>query len=189
VGLDANYSELIDKEAIFGQVLEYLDDGVAFWTKAGVHHPFLLPGYKGAGEYYHLTFAQIRFRPEDASKVSFIELVDVPTFDQSELTTDDLNASHLQRINDAIQGGTAKYVFVPDRVGKLMKSSGLFSWMPSAPRSDGGALKIWSRDDARTVYWHYHLSVWGKSLQEKRDQLAAIRALVEVEERTGIEAT
>ena len=50
VGLDANYSETIDKSAIFDRVLEYLDDGVAFWTENGVHHPFLLHDYKGSGK-------------------------------------------------------------------------------------------------------------------------------------------
>jgi hypothetical protein len=62
--------------------------------------------------------------------------------------------------------------------------------MPSAPRSDGGALKTWSQDGARTVYWHYNLSVnRPKFTQEKSKQLAAMRALVEMEERTGIAAT
>ena len=67
VGLDANYSEHIDKRPIFPRVVEYLDDGVAFWTNNGVNHPFLLKEYKGGGKFYHRTFAQIRFQTEDAS--------------------------------------------------------------------------------------------------------------------------
>jgi hypothetical protein len=182
VGLDANYDEFVEKSPTFDRILEYLDDGVAFWTSAGIHHPFLLPGYNGDGRKYHRTFSQIGFRPADASKVSFIELVDVPTFGTSSLVPGDLSRSHLERLDHAIRAG-GKYVFVSDRVGRLMNASGCFPWMARIPANEGGPLKIWYRDETTTVYWHYHFSVYGKFEQEKRNQLAAIRALVEREER------
>lgn len=47
VGLDANYSPTIEQSPVFPRLLEYLKDGVAFWRRYGVHHPFLLPGYRG----------------------------------------------------------------------------------------------------------------------------------------------
>lgn len=50
---------------VAGQSFERSDHVPSSWTKAGVHHPFLLPGYKGDRKYYHKTFAEIGFRPED----------------------------------------------------------------------------------------------------------------------------
>lgn len=183
VGLDANYDEKIDASDIFSSLLAYLDDGVAFWSERGVHHPFLLPGYNGNGKFYHRTFKALGFRAEDAGKVCFIELVDVPTYGRSNLVPGDLDPAHLQRLNRAILSGAARYVFIPDRVGKLMNASGYFPWMPRLPRRVGGALKLWHQHAGKTVYWHYHLSVYGKAEREKRIQLGAIRALVEREER------
>ena len=88
VGLDANYSPAIEQNAVFDRVLDYLEDGVAFWKTHGVHHPFLLPQYRGDGQKYHKTFARIGFRPEHAEEVSFIEMLHVPTVGQSKLTID-----------------------------------------------------------------------------------------------------
>jgi hypothetical protein len=97
----------------------------------------------------------------------------------------------LQRLNLAIVSGVAKFTFIPDRVGKLMKASGAFPWMSAAPQVDGeSALKIWYRDGERTVSWHYHLSVYGKCERDKSRQLAAMRALVAREEgRAEMRAT
>ena len=112
-----------------------------------------------------------------------IELVDVPTFGISSLSLGDLNRDHLMRLERAIMSPRTKHVFVPDRVGKLMRASGEFPWMPLTPASDGGPLKIWHRNEHTTVYWHYHFSVYGKFEEGKRNQLAAMRKLIEDEER------
>src|SRR5690349_12751256 len=80
VGLDANYSPTIEDSPIFAELLRYLADGVAFWRKYGVHHPFLLPQYRGDGRRYHQAFARIGFTPANAADVSFVELLHVPTF-------------------------------------------------------------------------------------------------------------
>jgi len=191
VGLDANYNKDVADSEIFATLLEYLDDGVAFWKRTRVHHPFLLPKYTGDGKFYHRSFAKIGFLSEDANKVCFVELTDVPTFGQSKLALSDLNPDHLQRLNLAIVSGVAKFTFIPDRVGKLMKASGAFPWMSAAPQVDGeSALKIWYRDGERTVSWHYHLSVYGKCERDKSRQLAAMRALVAREEgRAEMRAT
>ena len=114
VGLDANYSPLIEQNAVFGRVLDYLDDGVAFWRLHGVHHPFLLPEYRGDGRKYHKTFSAIGFRPEHADQVSFIEMLHVPTVGRSNLTIDDLDKDHLARLRDAIEHGDARHIFVPE---------------------------------------------------------------------------
>jgi hypothetical protein len=64
VGLDANYSPDLEASPSFQSVLEYHEDGVAFWRRYGVHHPFLLPEYRGDGRRYHRTFAKIGFKPK-----------------------------------------------------------------------------------------------------------------------------
>lgn len=66
VGLDANYDEDLDGTSAFASILEYHRDGAAFWRRHGVHHPFLLPTYRGDGRRYHANFARIGFTPEHA---------------------------------------------------------------------------------------------------------------------------
>ena len=178
VGLDANYSPLIEQNAVFGRVLDYLDDGVAFWRLHGVHHPFLLPEYRGDGRKYHKTFSAIGFRPEHADQVSFIEMMHVPTVGRSNLTIDDLDKDHLARLRDAIEHGDARHIFVPEGVARLMRDSFMFQWMPKVPSDTDGALKIWRRTGSKTIYWHYHFSVYGKFEQKKTDQLKAIGQLL-----------
>lgn len=78
VGLDANYAADVEGSPIFPSLLKYHEDGPRFWRSTGVHHPFLLPQYKGDGRRYHLTFAKIGFRPSHADLVSFTELYGWP---------------------------------------------------------------------------------------------------------------
>ena len=179
VGLDANYSPDIESSAIFPQLLEYLSDGVAFWEKTGVHHPFLLPAYGNKdGTKYHRTFATIGFRPEHAHLVSFVEMLHLPTYGRSALDARDLDASHLQRLDRVICAGSARCVFVPAGVARLMRISGAFPWLPKVAESEGGALTVWHRTATTTVFCHYHLSTYGHQEQKKREQIAEIRALV-----------
>ncbi|MDP1992872.1 MAG: hypothetical protein Q8K00_17810 [Syntrophales bacterium] len=183
VGLDANYDLCIQNNPIFMELLNYLDNGVEFWKKQGVHHPFLLPTYQGDGHYYHRTFSAIGFGPEDAADVSFIELLNVPTYEKSALVVKDLvdkpeKVEHLRRVNDVILNGSARYVFIPGSVGKLMRASGHFTWLPMMPTSNGQHLKIWKEMNSKTIYWHYHFSVYGKFYQEKLKQLNEIKALI-----------
>jgi hypothetical protein len=177
VNLDANFDRDIENSPIFPLVPEYLNDGVSFWKKYGVHHPFLLPEYTGDGRYFHESFASIGFTPEEAGDVSFVELLHVPTYGRSSLRAGDLNPEHLQRLNMAILGGRSRYIFVPGSIARLMRASGHFPWMPALPTDEGGPLKVWRTMDTKTVYWHYHCSVYGRYEATKREQLSAIGAL------------
>lgn len=178
VGLDANYAEDIANNRIFPELLDYLSDGVNFWQRTGVHHPFLLPGYGNLdGARYHRAFASIGFRPEHAPLVSFVELIHLPTYGRSKLVPGDLKASHLDWLNRIITAGVARNVFVPDGVARLMRASGAFAWMPKVPHSGGGALSVWYRSDRTTVYCHYHLSVYGHQERKKQEQIVEIRGL------------
>jgi hypothetical protein len=139
----------------------------------------LLPDYRGDGQFYHTSFARIGFRPEHAPDVSFIELLHLPTYGRSSLTPEDLSVSHLRRINDAIMHGTSRFIFIPDSVARLMRASGEFSWLPKAPRPDATQLKVWHRTDTKTVFCHYHFSVYGKFNEEKLNQLRSIGNLID----------
>jgi hypothetical protein len=179
IGLDANYAEDVERSPVWPDLLEYLEDGVRFWRERGVHHPFLLPSYRGDGRKYHRTFSKIGFTPEDASEVCFVELVHVPTFGRSALVVADLDRDHLRRVRAAIEAGRARHVFVPDRVGRLMRASGEFPWMPKGASEKGGPLRLWCDVGPAKVHWHYHLSVYGKFESGKAAQLVAIRRLVD----------
>ena len=57
VGLDANYAADIEGGPAWAAVRDYHEDGIAFWRRHGVHHPFLLPQYTGDGRRYHSSFS------------------------------------------------------------------------------------------------------------------------------------
>lgn len=161
VGLDANYDAGLQLSPSYRDVIEYHTDGVAFWKRHGVHHPFLLPAYRGDGRRYHANFARVAFTPADADQVSFIELLHVPTVGRNRLLPHDLDRRHLARIDALVRGGHAKHVFVSDGVVRLMLASGQFPWLsPAAQRAETLPV-LYSRAGTR-VYRHLHFSNYGK---------------------------
>lgn len=178
VGLDANYHPQIENLPVFEKVLAYHSDGVKFWQQNKVHHPFLLPDYVGDGRFYHRSFAEIGFLPEHAELVSFMELLHVPTVGRSQLKADDLLLSHLERLNVAILGGSARHIFIPAGVARLMRSVGVFGWLPAGPVKRLGALSVLRQDGDRTVYSHLHFSVYGKFQEQKVAEAKEIRRLL-----------
>lgn len=181
IGLDANYSATIEREPIFSRILEYHDDGKAFWQKYGVHHPFLLPGYTGSGRYYHRSFAEIGFGPEHAGVVSFAELLHLPTTGQSKLKVCELDSNHLRKLQSWVLEGQAEHIFFPAGVVRLLRSSKLFQWLPKKPLGQEGALKILLDKPKKRVYQHLHFSNYGKFLAQKQQEAADIRRLLEVD--------
>ena len=177
IGLDANYDASIENTPIFQNVLEYHQDGVAFWRRHGVHHPFLLSQYRGDGRRYHTTFAKVGFKPQHADLVSFMELLDVPTVGRSKLTPEDLDTSHLQRLNAVILNGKAEYIFISAGVARLMRASGAFSWLPKGAMEQG-LLPLLYKGNQRTVYLHLHFSNYGKFQQQLEREARAIASLI-----------
>lgn len=177
IGLDANYAPDLEYTESFADVLEYHEDGVAFWHQRGVHHPFLLRTYKGAGRRYHRYFAGLGFSQRHADRVSFTELLHLPTTDSS-LKAADLDAAHLRRLNALINQGGPKHVFVCDQVAMLMRRrSDVFNRLSSTPRlGDAGLLEM-HKVGATTVYEHVHFSAWGEWQDRKDREAAAIRTL------------
>lgn len=179
IGLDANYSPTIDREPIFQKVCEYHSDGAAFWKKHKVHHPFLLPQYKGDGRKYHLNFAKIGFTAEHADHVSFAELLHVPTVGSSQLEPPDLSARHLSMLNHAITIGKPTHIFVSDKVLRMMSKSKEFSWLPSKYLKTDTALQVVCRFSGKVVYKHLHFSSWwGKFEQRGAQEAVVIRGLL-----------
>ena len=178
IGLDANYSDTIESEPVFRKILEYHRNGAEFWRKYGVHHPFLLPGYRGSGRFYHKSFAEIGFGPEHADLVSFVELLHLPTTGQSKLEIGDLTPGHMEKLATWVLEGDAEHVFFPAGAVRLLKSLDLFSWIPGAPVDKEGALKILLEKPKKRVYQHLHFSNYGKFLEQKRKEATDIRRLL-----------
>ena len=178
IGLDANYKKDIEASYFFNKIVEYLSDGVKFWETFDVHHPFLLPEYKGDGRFYHKSFSRIGFTKENASEVSFVELLHLPTYGRSNLELNDLDKTHLSNINKWILEGEAEYIFIPTSVAKLMQKTNQFDWIPSKPIDNGKHLKLWTKIEHKKIYWHYHFSVYGKFEEKKTNQLNEIGSLI-----------
>lgn len=178
VGLDANYEDKIEKHPIYNKILEYHENGVKFWQTYKIHHPFLLPSYKGSGKLYHKNFSTIGFKPEHAELVSFVELVNIPTVGRSKLSVDDLNADHLRKLNDWIIQGKAKYVFLSSKVILLMKQSDQFKWLPIKSKYPTNSLGILKEFPGKTVYKHLHFSNYGRFKEQMKSEALEINALL-----------
>lgn len=177
VGLDANYAPDIESSPVFPHLLEYHENGPAFWCRRGVHHPFLLPSYSGDGRRYHRTFAKIGFNLEHADRVSFIELLHLPTVGRNRLERSDLNAQHVQRLRSAIFAGDARHTFVSAGVLKLMRATGAFPELNADHATAGTALRVLCKQSGRTVYQHLHFSNYGKFEAQLQAEAAAIASL------------
>lgn len=177
VGLDANYDVDIESSPAFNNVLDYHQDGVAFWQRHGVHHPFLLTQYRGDGRRYHTTFAKVGFKPQHAAFVSFVELLHVPTVGRNKLVPEDLDPSHLQMLNAVMLNGKAQYIFISAGVARLMRASGAFPWLPKQPMARG-SLPVLYKANQRTVYLHLHFSNYGKFQQQLDREATAIASLI-----------
>lgn len=178
VGLDANYEAEIEHKPIFAKLREYHEDGVSFWRRYRVHHPFLLPQYSGDGQLYHRSFARIGFGPEQAHCVSFIELLHVPTVGRSRLEVADLKAQHLAMLNEVFLGGAAKHIFISRGVARLMHATKVYGWLSKSPTEYVGPLGVLYRSESKAVYSHLHFSVYGKFEERKSQEAAVIRELI-----------
>jgi hypothetical protein len=144
IGLDANFAPNI--QAHYPKVVDYLNDYNQFIDDYEVHHPFLLNGYRGSGRKYHEKFVEIGFTREQIRRLSFVELLHIPTTGQSNLKAGDLLDAHLDWLSNILSKGVAEHVFICPAVIRLMlKKSNYFPWVVKEPERDGN-LKIWHRD-------------------------------------------
>ncbi|HKI52942.1 MAG TPA: hypothetical protein VJ987_02365 [Anaerolineales bacterium] len=144
VGNDANYSPEISEHKFFQRILEYHKDGVGFWKRHQKHHPFLLPEYpfdrRRGGVKYHATFSKLGFSSEYSERISFVELLNVPTIgntgDDKKLFFELLDKDHLSWLEDIILGGDKKFVLVNQTLSnsilKIQKNFGVFKRLKKA---------------------------------------------------------
>ena len=84
--------------------------------------------------------------------VSFVELIDAPTYGRSKPTLEDLKASHIDRLSDWVLKGRAAYIFIPKSVHRLLIKPPQFSWIPERPIAHDGSLPILFRSENKVVY-------------------------------------
>jgi hypothetical protein len=177
VGLDANYDKDIENSTILQEILNYHSNGVEFWRRCGVHHPFLLSHYRGDGRRYHSNFARIGFKAEHAQLISFIELLHVPTVGRNKLEVTDLDSGHLAYLQNTIFEGNAKHIFVSAGVLRLMLATNQFDRLERPKHLAGPLPLLYSKDD-RCVYLHLHFSNYGKFQAQMDLEAQAIRKLI-----------
>lgn len=144
LGNDANYSPEISTYSFFQNIIEYHTDGVKFWEKTGVHHPFLLQEYpfdrRKGGVRYHQNFAKMGFGRKHASDFSFVELLNVPTIGNTgsdiQLFYDLLDSDHLDWLEQLILGSSKHFVLVNQTlvrsIGKISKRLGVLRKLNNA---------------------------------------------------------
>lgn len=143
IGIDANYSSQLSNNAnFFEHILEYHRDGVSFWLENNVHHPFLLESYpfkrNTGGVPYHRKFTWLGLDSNYASKVSFIELLPIPTTGRTseKIFWELFDLGHAQRIDALIHSQSNKIVIVSSSLLKkfmkvAQKKYGVFDWLPN----------------------------------------------------------
>jgi hypothetical protein len=164
---DANYSPQISEHDFFKYILEYQENGVNFWKKYNVHHPFLLSNYpfsrSKAGVPFHHNFSKLNLSKDYADQVSFIELLDVPTIgnksEDNNIFWELVSERHLRYLDMIIQGGEEKLILISGTVlrdmMKMKELYNVFKWLnyPIKPGS-----KYCHQVNNSTVQKIYHFS-------------------------------
>ena len=163
---DANYSPRIYEHEFFKYILEYQDNGVKFWNKYKVHHPFLLDEYPfnktTDGVPFHNRFKKLGLSCKYANKICFIELLDVPTTGNKSknitLYKELVSQKHLNYIDKIILSNSNKLIFIPGSVlndmMSLKKHYNVFNWLNKTHGSNSFSLNIKSNK----VKQIYHFS-------------------------------
>lgn len=164
---DANYSPQISDHKFFKYILEYQKNGVDFWNKYNVHHPFILPEYpfnkSEAGVPFHRNFGKLKLSKEHAEHISFIELLDIPTIgnksENEELFWDLVSEDHLRFLDKIIKNDNAKLIVIPGGVLKEMKRMkklyNVFTWLDYPSRTKS---KYCDKVNNSTIKEIYHFS-------------------------------
>jgi hypothetical protein len=177
---DANYSSKISSDSFFQYILEYQEDGVAFWKKHSCHHPFMLSCYpfnkKMDGVPFHRNFSKLRLGPEHAHHVSFLELLDVPTIGNKTENRDEffnlLSLAHLKNIESLILGDGRKLFFVSNGVVKdIEKINNKYSVLGCLKGlSQHQALSLENGNKIKLIY-HFSSSQIHGQLREIRSEI------------------
>ncbi len=166
VGRDPNWHHNLENMPVMDKVTEYLTDGIGFWRKYNIHHPFLLEGYKGDGRRYHKMFSKLNIDSTLADKISFIELIGFPTTGMakkfknvfnSHLISDE-NHNHLIQL-DKLLSANNKRIFIAwgllDDFSMINKKMGLFKSLSIIDRKQ---MYINDLNQIENIFIHKHFS-------------------------------
>ena len=163
LGSDANYSEEISNHDFFNYILEYHVDGVKFWKKYGVHHPFLLENYPfnktGGGVPYHRNFSKLGYSAKHAEVFSFVELLDVPTIGMTSTNIEEfwglVNVDHLKWLESVILNKESKIIFLSrnilQRLLEIAKKYDIFTWLPDTKLAATGLQTIYTKNNTSII--------------------------------------
>lgn len=163
LGDDANYSDAISNTGFFKIIEEYHVDGVQFWKKYGVHHPFLLKEYplkrNTGGVPYHRIFSNLGLSVDYADFISFVELLNVPTTGNTSENIDIfwslIDPGHLQWIESILISNSPKVVFMTRRVYRnllaIKKKHNIFSWLPAVKVRHQGLISLYNENDTEII--------------------------------------
>jgi len=166
LGRDANWAFDIEQTDFFKSVEEYLIDGVSFWHRHNIHHPFLLPNYKGDGKRYHKTFSKLQLKSSASDKISFVELIGFPTTGMAKTANhtfrnyliSDLNKNHLKELDKTLND-RRKTIFIAWGLTEdfkfINKHTGLFERFASLDKS---YMSISDLNQFENIYIHKHFS-------------------------------
>ena len=166
VGRDPNWAADVDSKEMFSFVSEYLNDGVSFWKTHNIHHPFLLPNYKGDGKRYHRIFSKLDVKSNFSDKISFIELIGFPTTGMAktnnkvflEYLISEANRNHLVELNN-LMNDQSKIIFIAwgliEDLKFLNNKTGLFQKFANLDKSQ---MNINDLNEYENIFIHRHFS-------------------------------
>jgi hypothetical protein len=166
VGRDPNWAVDIENMSMFNYVSDYLTDGIGFWKTHNIHHPFLLPGYKGDGKRYHTIFSKLKLANKYSNQISFIELIGFPTTGMAKkdnksfqsFLISDLNRNHLIQL-DSLFNNIDKTFFIAwgliDDFQFIYKKTGLFKKFASLEKR---SMNINDLNEFENIFIHKHFS-------------------------------
>jgi len=166
VGRDPNWRIDIEEQSYFHLISEYLEDGISFWEKHDVHHPFMLKLYSGDGKKYHRGFSKINLHKKFAKEISFVELIGFPTVGMAgnnkklfkEILLSKENRSHLQEL-ESILNRKDKLIFIAwgliENFNLIYKTTGLFKLIASIDKT---TMDITTINRLNNLIIHRHFS-------------------------------
>ena len=184
VGRDPNWAADIDSKEMFNLVAEYLNDGVSFWKTHNIHHPFLLPNYKGDGKRYHRVFSKLKVESRFSNKISFIELIGFPTTGMAKTNNriflkyliSEKNRNHLIELDNSMND-QSKIIFIAwgliEDFKFLNNKTGMFQKFANLDKSH---MNLNDLNQFENIFIHRHFSdaISNSTLNKMADKLKHI---------------
>lgn len=180
LGLDANFCPNIEDDGFFSYIKEYLLEGVRFWNKYGVHHPFLLDACpRGDGVRYHKQFSKLGLSVNHAKHISFVELLDIPTAGRTNKKKlwSLLNLEYLREFDEILLNENPKLLFVSSGVLRVMKKikkeQRIFKWIPDREIKGANIIhEVYNENSLKVCYMtHFSASISDEHIRNIRGEI------------------